>query len=327
MAAGHRLAPLYRRANSKENYGVSMASHESDFRPAVSVVATAGKRSAIIELAQQADQQGFAGLACPSLGATMGLVTSLAHTTQRISFWTSIQPIYYCHPVEMANTAGHIHEVSGGRFRLGLGVSHGPVVKRLNVQTGKPLTDMNEYVTAMRAHEKFSGELPPIYLATMRDKMLQMSMQIAQGAIWANASLSYMAKQLTHNNVPTDGSFFTANMIPTVIDEDAKAADAVNRKTMMGYVVLPNYRNYWKQVGYVEEMTAIENALAAGERDKLPSLMSDEWLHDCTIAGSPSFVRQRLAEWADAGVLPIAVMSSTSGGQAKAINELFSTYQ
>jgi alkanesulfonate monooxygenase SsuD/methylene tetrahydromethanopterin reductase-like flavin-dependent oxidoreductase (luciferase family) len=304
-----------------------MTSHESAFRPAVSVVATAGKRQAILDLASQAEEQGFAGLACPSLGATMGLVTSLAHATHHIPFWTSIQPIYYSHPVEMANTAGHIHEVSGGRFRLGLGVSHGPVVKRLNVETGKPLTDMREYVESMRAHEKFSGQLPPIYLATMRDKMLQMSMEIAQGAIWANASFSHMAKQLIDNKVPSDGSFFVANMIPTVIDEDATAADAINRKTMMGYVVLPNYRNYWKQVGYVEEMESIEAALAAGERDKLPSLMSDTWLHDCTIAGSPSFVRQRLLAWADTGALPIAVMSSTTGGQAKAINELFDMYR
>jgi alkanesulfonate monooxygenase SsuD/methylene tetrahydromethanopterin reductase-like flavin-dependent oxidoreductase (luciferase family) len=304
-----------------------MSSRESTFRPAVSVVATAGKRRAILDLATQAEDNGFAGLACPSLGATMGLVASLAHVTHSIPFWTSIQPIYYSHPIEMANTAGHIHEISSGRFRLGLGVSHGPVVKRLNVETGKPLSDMRDYVETMRGHEKFSGQLPPIYLATMRDKMLQMSMDIAQGAIWANASLSYMEKQLTSNNVPTDGSFFTANMIPTVIDNDAKAADAINRKTMMGYVVLPNYRNYWKQVGYVEEMEAIEAALAAGERDTLPSLMSDAWLHDCTIAGSPSFVRERLLAWAETGVLPIAVMSSTTGGQAKAINELFDMYR
>jgi alkanesulfonate monooxygenase SsuD/methylene tetrahydromethanopterin reductase-like flavin-dependent oxidoreductase (luciferase family) len=290
------------------------------------MVAPGGKRNAIIELACEAEERGFAGLALPSLGAAMGLAVSLAHVTSRIPFWTSIQPIYYSHPFEMANTASHIHEVSGGRFRLGLGVSHGPVVKRLNVETGKPLSDIREYVESMRGHEKFSGELPPIYLATMRDKMLQLSLEISQGAIWANASYSHMTQQLATNKVPSDGSFFLGNMIPTVIDDDVKAADAINRKTMTGYVVLPNYRNYWKQVGYVEEMEAIEAALAAGERDKLTSLMSDAWLHDCTIGGSEAFVRQRLLSWADTGILPIAVMSSTSGGQAKAIGELFSTF-
>ena len=51
--------------------------------------------------------------------------------------------------------------------------------------------------------------------------------------------------------------------------------------------------------------------------------MSDRWLDDCTISGPAGFVRDRLSEWSASGVHPIAVMSSTSGGQAKAIGELF----
>jgi hypothetical protein len=54
--------------------------------------------------------------------------------------------------------------------------------------------------------------------------------------------------------------------------------------------------------------------------------MSDRWLDDCTISGSSTAVRARLDEWSSTGVLPIAVMSSTSGGQAKAIGELFALY-
>jgi hypothetical protein len=54
--------------------------------------------------------------------------------------------------------------------------------------------------------------------------------------------------------------------------------------------------------------------------------MSDAWLRDCTISGSANQVREQFAAWASAGVLPIAVMSSTTGGQAKAINELFEVF-
>ncbi|MEY4339222.1 MAG: hypothetical protein RLZ14_1072, partial [Actinomycetota bacterium] len=57
-----------------------------------------------------------------------------------------------------------------------------------------------------------------------------------------------------------------------------------------------------------------------------PALMTDEWIDDCTISGGPGEVRERLDAWAAAGVLPIAVMSSTTGGQAKAIGELFDLY-
>ena len=47
--------------------------------------------------------------------------------------------------------------------------------------------------------------------------------------------------------------------------------------------------------------------------------MTDAWLDDCTISGSAHAVRDRLDEWMSMGVLPIAVMSSTTGGQAVAI--------
>lgn len=303
-----------------------MTSLDSSFRPALSVVASPTKRNAILELAAEAENKGFSGLACPSLGGTMGLCVSLAHVTSRINYWTSIQPIYYSHPVEAANTASHINEMSNGRFRFGIGVSHGPVTQRLGVSTGKPLSDITDYVAAMRANERFGGQLPPIYLATLRNKMLQLAADIAEGAIWANASLSHMAQQLAEVPTALRDDFHLSNMIPTVIDEDVEAARAINRRTLTGYVSLPNYRNYWRAAGYTEEMDAIESAIDAGNKESLPSLMSNAWLDDCTISGSPAHVRERLEAWATAGVTPIAVMSSTTGGQVKAINELFNLY-
>jgi alkanesulfonate monooxygenase SsuD/methylene tetrahydromethanopterin reductase-like flavin-dependent oxidoreductase (luciferase family) len=303
-----------------------MTSVQDSFRPALSVVATPTKRQAILNLAIEAENRGFSGLACPSLGGTMGLCVSLAHATTTIPYWTSIQPIYYSHPVEAANTVAHIQEVSHGRFRFGVGVSHGPVTKRLGVSTGKPLSDISEYVAAMRTQERFSGPLPDIYLATLRNKMLQMASEISEGAIWANASLSHMNTQLAEVPNARREGFFLSNMIPTVIDDDINAARAINRKTLTGYVSLPNYRNYWRSAGYVEEMDAIENALDAGQKDGVTQLMSDKWLDDCTISGPKQRVREQLETWAATGVHPIAVMSSTTGGQAKAINELFDLY-
>ena len=301
-----------------------MATHDN--LPAVSVVATAGKRGAILELASRLDDAGFPALACPSLGGTLGLCASLAHATRNIRYFTSIQPIYYNHPVEAANTAAHIHETSGGRFGFGIGVSHGPVVARLGVQAGKPLSDIRNYVAAMRAQEQFSGPLPPIYLATMRDRMLSLATEIADGAIWANASLSHMPSQIERHRSEFRDGFLRTNMIPTVIDDDIEAARAINRKTMRGYVILPNYRNYWRQAGYAEEMDAIESMIAEGRRDDLPGAMSNRWLDDCTLSGPVGRIRDGLAAWYEAGVMPIAVMSSTSGGQAHAIRQLIDAF-
>ena len=294
--------------------------------PALAVIGTPTKRNAILELAAEAERRGFAGIASTGVHGNLALCGSLAHVTTTIPFWTSIQPIYHGHPVEVAITAGHLHEISGGRFRLGIGVSHQPAMKRIGINTGRPLHDMTEYVATMRAATRPAGPLPPIYMATLRDKMLDLAMAEADGAIWANASRRYMPTQIARVQAASLDNFVVANMIPTVIDADLDAARAIHRRTLVTYVTLPNYRNYWKQAGYEEEMTAIEQAIVEGDRDRLPSLMTDAWLDDCTISGSAHDVRERLEDWMSLGVQPIAVMSSTTGGQAVAIGELFAAY-
>ena len=301
-----------------------------NFRPAVSMVAPAKKRHAILELARRAEELNFAGIACPSLGATMGLCASLAHSTNEIKFWTSIQPIYYSHAIEIANTAAHIHEVSNGRFALGLGVSHGPVIDRLGATTATPLADIKNYLATMKAQERFSGDLPPIYLAALRNKMMHLASEISNGAIWANASRKSIAAQIALLPDSKRSNMFLANMIPTVISDDVEAARAIHRKTLVGYVTLPNYRNYWRACGYGEQMDAFEKILSESAKEsrntEIISAMDNEWLDDCTISGDVDTVRERLYGWSQIGVLPIAVMSSTSGGQAQAISQLFDAF-
>ena len=296
--------------------------------PALCLTAVPGKKQRAIEVAQEVERRGFPGIYAASFGDAMGFCQALAHTTTTLEFGTAIQPIYMRVAAELATHAGTIHELSGGRFRLGLGVSHEPALARLGVETGKPLSDMRTYVEGVRAAERQAGEVPPIVLATLRDKMLDLSVEVADGAIWANGSLSHMAHSLAR--IPAerrDAGFFVGNMVPTVIDDDIEAARAINRRTLSGYVMLPHYRNYWKAAGYVEEMEAIEAALEQRDRDAIPGLMSDRWLDDCTISGPASHVRDRVEAWFDAGVTtPVLVPSSTKGGQFVAFDEVFAAF-
>ena len=78
---------------------------------------------------------------------------------------------------------------------------------------------------------------------------------------------------------------------------------------------------------YEEEMRAIQAALKQGQHDKVPSLMSDKWLRDCTLFGSVAEVREGLEAWYATGVkTPILVPSSTKGGQLVALQELFDAF-
>ncbi len=295
--------------------------------PALSLAASPGRRTRTIELAQEIESRGFPGVYCPSFGDALGLCLSIAHATTTLEFGTSIQPIYLQHPVALATTASYLHEIAEGRFRLGVGVTHGPVIRRLGVETGKPLSDMRDYVRTMRTAAETMGGLPPIVLATLRDKMVALAAEVGDGAVWANGSLSRMEHSL--GTIPGErraAGFWIGNMIPTVIDDDLEAARARNRKTLQGYVALPNYRNYWIEAGYEAEMHAAKAAIEAGDADATMAAMSDAWLDDCTLSGPAGRVRDGVEAWFDAGVTPIVVPSSTTGGQARAVAELFDAF-
>ncbi|HUI24534.1 MAG TPA: LLM class flavin-dependent oxidoreductase [Candidatus Kryptonia bacterium] len=299
-------------------------------KPALSLAAMPGRRHATIELAQEIERRGFAGIYCPSFNDGVGLCEALALTTNTIRFGTGIANIYTRHAVDYAQTASLIHELSKGRFVFGVGVSHGPVHKRLGIATGKPLADTRRFVEQFREGGSRQGDLPPVVLATLRKPMVRLAGEIAQGAMWANAARSHMQTSLSY--LPADkrrsADFFIGNMIPTCISDDRAAAAAVNRKTLTGYVMLPNYQNYWIEAGYADEMRVIQRAIADKQMDTIPSLMSDRWLADTTLFGSVAEVRNGLAAWYEAGVsTPILVPSSTVGGQMQAFKELLAAFE
>jgi alkanesulfonate monooxygenase SsuD/methylene tetrahydromethanopterin reductase-like flavin-dependent oxidoreductase (luciferase family) len=293
--------------------------------PAVSLAAVPGRRRATLDLAREIERRGYAGIFCPSFGDGVGLCEALALATERIRFGTSIANIYLRHVTDYAQTAALIHELSGGRFLFGVGVSHGPALDRVGVKAGPPLSDMRNFVAGLRATPRI-GDLPPIVLATLRKKMIALAGEVGGGMVFANGARSHMKESL--GALPAaraaDPSFFIGNMIPTCISDDEAAAAAVNRKTLIGYVSLPNYRNYWREAGYVEEMDAIEKAVTARQFDAIPGLMSDRWLGDVTLYGSARRVREGLEAWYDAGIrTPILVPSSAVGNQLKAFEEIF----
>ena len=296
--------------------------------PAVSLAAVPGRRQATLDLAVEIERIGFSGIYCPSFGDAMGLCHGLATETENIPFGTSIVNIYTRHAVDFASSAAFISEISGKRFRFGVGVSHAPMNERLGLSTGKPLSDMRAFVERYKTVSRI-GDLPPIVLAAMRDRMMALGAEVAGGVVLANGARSALPAALDRmrsaHNVPE--GFFIGGMIPTCISNNREAAADINRKTLHMYVQLPNYRNYWKAAGYIKEMESIEEAITKGNTTQLSALMTDEWLSDVSLYGSHSEVLEGLDAWYEAGLTsPILVPSSTSGGQFKAFAELFELF-
>jgi alkanesulfonate monooxygenase SsuD/methylene tetrahydromethanopterin reductase-like flavin-dependent oxidoreductase (luciferase family) len=296
--------------------------------PAICMIAMPGRRRKTVELCQEAEKRGFAGIYVPSPTGNMSLCEAMAWNTASITFGTSIAPIYQRTIVDFAQSAAMMHEVSGGRFRMGIGIAHGPSYVRMGVTPGKPLADTRAFIEKFRAETAF-GPLPPIIIAALRKKMVALSGELADGVVFANAARSHMGQSLAALPAAkrNDENFFIGNMIPTCVSDDVEAAKAVNRRTLTNYAFLPNYRNYWKEAGYVEEMDAIEKAIAEGRREDVPKFLTDKWLADNTLFGPAAKVREGVAAWRAAGVhTPIIVPSSAAGNQLKAIEEAFATF-
>jgi alkanesulfonate monooxygenase SsuD/methylene tetrahydromethanopterin reductase-like flavin-dependent oxidoreductase (luciferase family) len=173
------------------------------------------------------------------------------------------------------------------------------------------------------------GEFPPIVIAALRQKMVALAGEISQGVVFANAALSHMPASLSALPAQkrSDPDFFIGNMLPICISNDVAAAKEVCRRNLIRYTYLPNYRNYWEEAGYVEEMTQIARAIADGRDDDVPRYLSDRWLEDVSLFGPAMRVRDGLEAWQQAGVrTPVIVPSSTAGGQLKAIDEIFAAF-
>ncbi len=296
--------------------------------PAVSLAAVPGRRRTTLEAAREIERRGFAGIYAPSVFSNMSLCEALCHVTEKITFATSIAPIYARTVGDFAQSAAFMHEVSGGRFRLGIGVSHAPAHVRMGVTPGKPLSDIRAFVDKLRATQGI-GPLPPVILATLRQGMIRLAGEIGDGLVFANGARSHMQESLAAlpAGKRSDPRFFIGNMIPTCISDDIEAAKGVNRRTLTHYALLANYRNYWKAAGYVEEMEAIEKAVAEKRMDDVPKYLTDAWLADCTLFGPAARVREGLEAWYAAGIrTPIIVPSSAAGNQMKAIEEMFATF-
>src|SRR6266478_4694507 len=161
--------------------------------------------AAAVDCARRADALGYDSVwVTHGLGRDALLVLSAyARVAPRVGLGTGVIPIYPRHPVLMAQEALTLQEVTGGRLRLGIGVSHRPMMEgALGLDMGKPLEVAREYVAvlrqALRGQVEHAGPRyrvtwqsgvprlpapPPIYLAGLGTAMLELAGEIADGVV------------------------------------------------------------------------------------------------------------------------------------------------
>jgi alkanesulfonate monooxygenase SsuD/methylene tetrahydromethanopterin reductase-like flavin-dependent oxidoreductase (luciferase family) len=296
--------------------------------PALALMGNPGERLATLEIAREIERRGFAGISVSSSFGNMSQCVGLAFATKTIPFATAIAPIYAQAVDEFAQNAAYLHEVSNGRFQFGIGIAHAPAYTRFEVKPGKPLGDTRAFIEKFKAHTEY-GPLPPVIVATLRKRMIALAGEIGDGIVFANCSRAHMAESLAALPAEKrrDPNFFIGNRIRTCISDDVDQAKATLRRSMASYWLMPNYRNYWKEAGYVEEMAAAEAAIAAGRSAEMPQYLTDRWLADCTLYGPEAHVRDEIEAWREAGITtPVIVPIAPDGDQKRAIEAVFRAY-
>jgi len=139
---------------------------------------SAGEAAAFV---QRVEALGYSTLWLPeAIGRDpFTLLGYLAARTERLQFATGIANIYARDPMTMRAIQQTMAELSGGRFVLGLGVSHSHLVTGVRGhEYKKPIPAMREYLEAMRAalfRAVEPAEEAPIMLAALRPAMLRLA--------------------------------------------------------------------------------------------------------------------------------------------------------
>ena len=217
----------------------------------------AGNDADNLALAREADRLGYSVVwAAEAYGSDAATVLAwVGAQTQRIDLGSAVFQIPARTPASTAMTAATLDTLSGGRFRLGLGVS-GPQVSEgwHGVRFGKPLARTREYVDIVRKAlrrerltydgEFFTLPLPdgpgraltltvhpvrdhlPIYLAAIGPRNLELAGEIADGWLAIFFSPEYAAEQMssitagrTRAGRTLDG-FDVVPTVPVVIGDD-----------------------------------------------------------------------------------------------------------
>jgi probable F420-dependent oxidoreductase len=209
-----------------------------------------------LEFTRKAEQLGYGATWIPeAVGREpFAHIGYLAAKTQRIVFATGIANIWARDPITMSAAAKTLGEASDGRFMLGIGVSHKPIVANLRGHSyDKPYSYMKDYLPKMKAalyRAPMPKEEVPVVLAALHPKMLQLA------ATEANGTHTYFVP-------PEHTARARAAIGPTpwicaaqavILESDPAKARAAARTYMKTYVPrLPNYTNNLKALGWKDE--------------------------------------------------------------------------
>ncbi|MET7996413.1 LLM class flavin-dependent oxidoreductase [Amycolatopsis sp. NPDC005232] len=301
-----------------------------------------------VRLARLADDLGFGSINCSHIAArdSFTLLAALAMKTTSVTLGTAVAPIYHRSPASMAQTAATVDDLSGGRFRLGLGVGHRSTMGGWHGQEiGRPVAEMREYAGVVRA--VLAGEQPPpgerwnstfaftgftprpgieLVLAGLSPAMLRLAGEIADGVVLWACPASYVRDVVVPEvragraRAGKDLTGFTiATAVPVALGDGA--LDGV-RSELHRYFGLPFYRTMFAAAGYAADLAAYDKATDV-EAQKLA--IGESFIHELCALGDAETVRESLRHHLDAGATEVILTAAWGTDFAPALEAAAST--
>ncbi|MGP8205950.1 MAG: TIGR03620 family F420-dependent LLM class oxidoreductase [Acidimicrobiales bacterium] len=235
------------------------------------------------------EELGYGSIWC---GEGIGGKEAFAHqsvllaATHHIITGTGIANVWARHPATMQGGAATVGAAYPGRFVLGVGISHAPMVERSGQAYQTPLAHMDQYLGAMDAAAPEAptvGVPVPRVVAALRPKMLALARERSDGAhpYFVPTSHTALARQ-----VMGAGRLLIPEQA-VVLTNDADEGRRTARAHMATYLQLPNYVNNLKHLGYTDQ------DISGGGSDRLV---------DAIVAwGNEADIAKRVTEHIDAG--------------------------
>ncbi len=257
----------------------------------------------LAELAQETERLGYAALWYPEALSyeSFSLGSFLLNQTETLIIASGITNIYGRDAITAKQAQHSLARFSGGRFLLGLGVSHPPLVEDVRGhQYNKPLSTMRSYLDAMEQATAIAPALEepaPIVLAALGPKMTELAAARTAGALPYNVTPEHTAR--AREMIGPDKWLCVEQMV-LAVNEPTKAR-SIARENLAFYMSLPNYRNNWQRLGFSEE------DLADGGGDRFLDAM--------VVWGNASVIQRRIQEHFDAGASHVCIQALNPDGQ------------
>jgi probable F420-dependent oxidoreductase len=244
------------------------------------------------------------------------LALAAAHT-ERMRLGTGIVNPFTRGPVVLAQQAAALADASRGRFVLGLGSSSNVIVERWNgVPFVRPLSKVREAVEILRpilAGDRGPGgfrlETPPqhpvpIVVAALRGRMLALAAEVADGAFTNFLPISGVPQVVAAFGAPDKELVCRFFCVPQPEPE----AMATAKFLFTAYATVPVYTEFFRWLGWGERIDPMVEAWHASDRARALELAPEELVREVFLFGSPEQMRERLDEFAAAGITTFTLM-------------------